>query len=148
MARHERFPIDGKCIGIRISGWLSIIVGYGLGLLPIRGLRWDQPRIRRYPFSGFLDCSGLPAISWISRIYVRSRMACTVDCERQPTTKNAVRVGSDSTGCDSPLQLRSPSVHFLQLPHRMGMRAGIFVQQPEHGWRPSDWGSALDSDRT
>ena len=29
-----------------------------------------------------------------------------------------------------------------------GMGVGIFVQQPEHGWRPSDWGSAPDLDGT
>ena len=80
--------------GVQILGWLSVVGGYGLALLLIRGIFLGITR-------GF--GAGRSQAFWILLAYLlffalavylfNSRTARTIDCERPPSTKGAVRMG-------------------------------------------------------
>jgi len=62
-----------------------------------RNLPRDHTRIRR-PAPSLLDTPRLPAISGSCRLPFHGRTARNIDCEREPSTNSAVRMGENAAG--------------------------------------------------
>ena len=99
--------MEAKRYAIRFCGWLALMVGYGLALLLIRGVFIGITRgFGAAHFQAIWIVVALPAVPCCGCAFLHSGAARIVDCKRHPTSKCAVRVGPDSTGYDSSLQLR------------------------------------------
>jgi hypothetical protein len=89
--REEWSGMDARHRGIQVLGWLSVIAGYGLALLLIRGVFIGITR-------GF--GAGRSQAFWILLGYlvfvalaiypIRRGTARIIDCERLPSTRSAV----------------------------------------------------------